>query len=434
MVEQVFMMLIGNVNVFLFSLYNDQIVAAIGLADQVLAIGTMAMGIVSLGATILFLQNADLDRLDYFQGVARQSFLLNVCLGLLIGLLALTSGYPIMSLMQTPHDILAESVTYFRIVSFSLAFQAISTSASALMRSFGKVQVAMTVSIINTLLVISGNALVLLTPFGLFGQGIMGISVATLFTRFLGAVLSLLCIRHILPKVWKGLGHFQVKDWQIGQRMLALGIPSGMENVSYNFSQTIITAVIASLGTIQVNARIYTQTITAIVFTLSVAAGQAVQVIVGRLVRRKEVKQAQAFAVKTTFSFMGLGLILNLLLAFFGPWILGIFTQNSEIIAIARILLWLNALYDPARVGNEIMIASLNVMGDVRYPVVIAVIVTYLFTVPAAFLIGRVWHWGIAFIWLVFIIDEGFRLWLFIRRWNRGQWMEQALYYQKDDV
>ena len=80
------------------------------------------------------------------------------------------------------------------------------------------------------------------------------------------------------------------------------------------------------------------------------------------------------------------------------------------------------------------MIASLNVMGDVRYPVVIAVIVTYLFTVPAAFLIGRVWHWGIAFIWLVFIIDEGFRLWLFIRRWNRGQWMEQALYYQKDDV
>lgn len=55
LVEQLFMMLIGNVNVYIFSLYNDQVVAAIGLADQVLVIGTMAMGIVSLGSTILFL-------------------------------------------------------------------------------------------------------------------------------------------------------------------------------------------------------------------------------------------------------------------------------------------------------------------------------------------------------------------------------------------
>ena len=56
-IEQLFMMLIGNVNVFLFSLYNDQFVAAISLADQVLAIGGMALGIVSLGGIVLLFVN-----------------------------------------------------------------------------------------------------------------------------------------------------------------------------------------------------------------------------------------------------------------------------------------------------------------------------------------------------------------------------------------
>ncbi|MDN8842596.1 MATE family efflux transporter, partial [Staphylococcus aureus] len=81
------------------------------------------------------------------------------------------------------------------------------------------------------------------------------------------------------------------------------------------------------------------------------------------------------------------------------------------------------ALYDPCRVGNEIIIASLNVMGEVRYPVKMAIIVTYLFTVPLCFLFGSYLKWGLPMIWLVFIIDEGFRLYAFIKRWKDAAWV-----------
>ncbi|MGX7107949.1 MATE family efflux transporter [Facklamia miroungae] len=429
LIEQVFMMLIGNVNIFLYSRYNDQVVAAIGIADQILVIGTMAMGIVSLGSTILFLQNAADDQLPYLRGVVRQSVFLNMILGLIIVLVALFLGREIMSWMQTPKEILGASILYFRMVSLSLIFQAISTSAAALLRAFGKVKLSMGISIINTLLIITGNALVVLTPFSLFGEGIFGLSVATIITRIVGAVFSIVCIKQILPQVWQGIFTFNHKDWQIGQRILALGVPSGMENVSYNFSQTIITAVIASLGTAQISARIYTQTLTAIVFTLSVAAGQAGQVILGRLSRKKELKEAQTFSLNNMFLFMGIGASINLVIALVGPWILQIFTSDPEIIHIARILLWMNVLYDPLRAGNEIIIASLNVMGEVRYPVYMALLVTYLFTVPGSVLVGSILEWGIIFIWIIFILDEGIRLGLFVRRWQRGEWMQHAKYF-----
>ena len=41
LVEQIFLTLIGNFNVFLFSLFNDQMVAAIGISDQLLNIFAM---------------------------------------------------------------------------------------------------------------------------------------------------------------------------------------------------------------------------------------------------------------------------------------------------------------------------------------------------------------------------------------------------------
>jgi Na+-driven multidrug efflux pump len=206
-----------------------------------------------------------------------------------------------------------------------------------------------------------------------------------------------------------------------------------MENVSYNFSQTIITAVIASLGAAAVNAKIYTQTITAIVFTISVAAGQTSQIIIGRYLRKKNYKDTENFALKNTFSFMIIGAIINVIIALLGPCIIQIFTTDPEITQLIRILLWMNVLYDPLRVGNEIIIASLNVTGEVRYPVILGILVTYIFTVPGALIFGGWLNLGIVFIWILFILDEGIRIILFIRRWKQGDWKKHDLVYKKDE-
>lgn len=427
LIEQIFMMLIGNVNVFLLSLYNDQAVAAAGLSDQVLAIGTMAMGIVSLGSTVLFLQNADEAQIKQVQSISRMTIILNVIVSLILVSITLLLGHTIMNWMQTPQELHGMATLYLRIVSISLLFQGISTSASALLRSFGLVNRAMRISILNTLIIIAGNAIVILTPLSIFGEGLLGISVATVVTRFIGAIISAFAIYTELPQVWEGLLNFKPQDTIVMKRILSLGIPSGMENVSYNLSQTVITAVIASLGAQAVSGKIYAQTITAIVFTLSVAGGQAAQIMIGRYIREKKIKEARQFGVENTVLFVGVGLVINVIIALLGPWIIQIFTTDPIIMRIVQSLLWLNCLYDPLRVANETLIASLNVTGDVRYPVIIGILVTYIFTVPASLLVGGYLGWGIQVIWLIFILDEGLRAFLFYRRWQQGDWAQLYL-------
>ncbi|WP_124059119.1 MATE family efflux transporter [Vaginisenegalia massiliensis] len=417
LIEQVFMMIIGNVNVYIYSLYSDQIVASIGIADQVTSVGTMAMGIVSLGSTILFLQNAESSRLSYFQAVARQTMWLNVALAVLISLSTFMFGGYFMEWMQTPNEIRGFAIRYLQIVSFSLLFQGLSTSIGAILRAHGLSKQSMQLSILNTVIVIMGNVLVVFLPIKDLSQRVIVISWMTVLTRLVGTLFSARVLRKQLTNIWQGLGQFKRSDLQVGRKLLALGIPSGMENVSYNFSQTVITAIIASLGTVEVSARIYVQTITALVFTLSVAAGQAGQVMVGNYFRAKRWSELQAFSLENTRLFMGIGVAINLLLAICGTHIMTIFTDNSAIIQLGTHLLWLNVFYDPCRVGNEIMIASLNVLGEVRFPVKMGILMTYIFTVPVCYLVGKVLQLDLTLIWLVFITDEAIRLTLFIRRW-----------------
>lgn len=431
-IEQLFMMLIGNVNVFLFSLYNDQFVAAIGLADQVLAIGGMALGIVSLGGIVLLLRHADEDEVHIVQRIIRQCFILIAIISVVLALIYIPFAPLIMNLIQSPANLLPLSIRYLRLVSLSLVFQGISMVVSIVLRSHGKVKSAMFISLVNTIFVIVGNALVILTPDDFIQGGIISIALMTIFTRFLGSIFSLINFKSKLGHVFNGLWQNMGGELDTFFDILKIGFPSGMENISYNFSQAIITAIIASLGTVAVTSKIYTQTITAIVFTISVALGQGGQIIIGRFVREKVFLKAKDFLVHNLLFFSLISFTINVLIALSGNILVQIFTDDPVIIRTVRILLVMSILYDACRGINEIVIAGLQVVKDVKYPVFIGVIVTYLFTIPFSYLTGVWLSLGIIGVWLIFILDEGLRAILFYRRWKQEMTYHHKLEGRKE--
>ena len=421
LIEQVFMMLIMNVNVFLISSVNDQAIALTGLTDQIIAIGQLLLGIVSLGSTILFLQNADKGHLDYIRKIFQQSLLLNGLLSLLIILVFAIFGRHLLQLINSPANLIETGNIYLQLLGWSLLPLGISSSVNALLRSYGKVRAAMYASILNTLIVVSGNAFVVYTH--LLDNAVIGIGIATLIMRCLGVFISLLILKKYLPKIFELKWSFHLEDLKISSKILRLGIPSAMENVFYNISQLLITAGIASLGVVSLSSRIYTQTITAIIFTVSVAAGQSSQILIGKAIRKEDMDQGTATGRSTVKAFFSLSVILNVIIALLGPLLIQIFTEDEAIKQTVTILLWLSIFYDPFRASNEILIANLNVVGDVRYPVIVGVLTTYLFTVPVSLSLIYFFNQGLIAVWFVFIIDEALRAAIFYRRWTQKKWL-----------
>lgn len=417
LLEQIFLTLIGNFNVFLFSLFNDQMVAAIGISDQLLNIFTMVTNIVVLGASILIIQNAEEARIKYVKAIFKESVILNILIAILIVFSVFLFNKNLLELMQTPKDLLNETSIYIRIVSLSIIFLAMTSLMLATLRAFGFVEEAVRVSIINTMLVIVGNSLIVLLNLG----GISYIAMATIISRLLGMLLTLITLRKKIPHLFV---KEKTKEIYLKKEILSLGIPSAMEQISYNFSQTVITAIIASLGTIAVSSKIYTQTITSFIFSLGVAAGVCGNLIIGDFFRSKDFKQIKKFGIKNANTMSLIAGLVNLILALLGSHLVGIFTDDPEIRQVVTSLLFFQVLLDPMRVANEILVGGLNVLKDVKYPVFVGIITTYALVIPLAYLAVNKLGLGLRSIWIIFIIDELLRRILFTRRYKKEKWIE----------
>jgi len=393
-------------------------VAAIGISDQLLNIFAMITNIVVLGASILIIQNAEKSRLAYVKSILKESVILNVIIAILIVIAVFLFNKDLLMLMQTPRELLNETSIYIRIVSVSIIFLAMTSLMLGTLRAFGFVKIAVKVSVINTVLVILGNSLIVIFNLG----GITYIAIATLVSRLLGMLLTFFTLKSKIPELFDFKEGF--RKIPLKKEILTLGIPSAMEQISYNFSQTIITAIIASLGTIAVSSKIYTQTITSFIFSIGVAAGVAGNLVIGNYYRNRDFEKIKDFGVTNANRISLIAGGVNLILALLGRFLVGIFTKDPEITEIVTQLLFFQILLDPMRVSNEILVNSLNVLKDVKFPVIVGIVTTYVLVIPLSYLFVSKFSMGLRAVWIIFILDEALRRLLFTLRFKSGKWMK----------
>ena len=81
-IEQLFSMLLGNIDVLMLSQYSDEAVAAVGMANQLVMVGLMILGIVALGSSVQLMQLVSSSKQHYLKSVIKHSIYLNVMISL----------------------------------------------------------------------------------------------------------------------------------------------------------------------------------------------------------------------------------------------------------------------------------------------------------------------------------------------------------------
>ncbi|XJS10192.1 MATE family efflux transporter [Aerococcaceae bacterium WGS1372] len=376
-IEQLFGMLLGSIDVLMLSQYSDASVAATGLSNQLINVGLMILGIASLGSGILLMQTAGTHDQSEVSLIIRHGVDLNVIISIIMSAVFLLFGRQLLSWIQTPQELIDSSYNYLAIVSVSLIFQSVMTSFGSIFRSFTYVRIVMIASIATNILSILGNYIVLFTQITLLGSGIHGVAVSTLIARFIGMIFLMLAFYHFLPDYKQAFSSWRLQGKTI-RAILDLGFPSALENISYTSSQTIITGIIASFGAVMVTSKIYTQNITGVIFTIAAAISQANQIIIGRYIGLKQKDYARDYTIKLIVKSVILAFGLSLVLALISPWIIGWLTKDTDIQKIVLQLIWISIILEPGRLSNEILIGALNTAGDVKFPTAISIASTFL--------------------------------------------------------
>ncbi|MBQ9461462.1 MAG: MATE family efflux transporter [Clostridia bacterium] len=427
MVETLLFMMLGMVDVLVMSRYDDLAASSVNTANQALSVLTIVFTVISGAGGILITQYLGAGKRQDASRAAALSIALQLAAGLIVSVVLLVFSAPILMFIGAKDTILTYSQQYLSVVGGFMFFQAVISSMTVIMRSHGNTKLPMFVTvgmnIVNTALD------VILVP-GLFGfpkMGIYGVAFATVLSRVGGCiVLAIVLFRRIeKPSCFRLLIPFPKKDTA---KFFKVGVPSALETFLYNLSQLVITSIVLNcLTEKELIAKTYIQMITVLFYIFSVSIGQASQIIIGHLVGAGKTDEAYRQGVRSHKTALLIAFCASVAGILLRVPLISIFTDDSEVIGIASVVLIINLALEFGRTTNLVLIACLRGTGDVFYPTICAIVSNWLISVLGTYLMAVTFGMGIYGLWIALALDECVRGVLMVIRWRGGKWKTKKL-------
>ncbi|WP_181438634.1 MATE family efflux transporter [Paenibacillus sambharensis] len=426
--EMVLMLLMGSVDTWMLSAVSDGAVAAAGLSNQYVTLGLLVLRIVTVGTQVVLAQYLGAGREREGGRAALASLYLNSVIGGAISLLLILFSGPLLALLQTSDELMPAARSYLIWVGGSLVLQSLVNGLTAIIRIYGHTQLAMYASVGMNLANIAGNA-VLIFGLGMVpALGVTGAAVSTCLSRGLTALILLLLFARLTGIRFRMPSREVFHPEDLG-KMVKVGIPSAMETFLYHAVQTVFIALISHLGTEALAGRQYAVNLTMFVTCFGSAFSAANMIIVGRDAGGGRFDEAY----KQTWHSIRLSLaavfIANCAVILFREPLVGLFTEDTEVIRIAGHLLLLNLFVETGKCLNMNTVSALRAVGDARFPLLMAVISMAGISLTAGYGLTAA-GLGAAGIWIATGLDEWIRGLSMLGRWRSRKWEAAVLVTQ----
>ena len=418
-------MMLGAVDTIMLSQYSDESVAAVGVVNQIVMFAFLIFEVINIGTSVLCSQYLGAKMQKNMVQVVGVALLFNLVVGLLISAILHYGATTLLGWMGLRPELLKYGIGYMQIVGAFAFFQAISFTISASLRSADKAIYPMMVTVLVNIMNIIGNYSLIFGKLGMPALGAEGAAISTSVARGVSmVVLFVILFRKHIPRF--PLHYFRPFPWVELKNLLKVGLPSAGENMSYSFSQVVITYIINILGNNALATRTYTVNIVMFVYLFAIAMAQGGAISIGHLVGQKKIRAAYLLGKYVMRLSILVSLVLSCVWAASGHFIFSMLTDNQEIIKMGVTIMMVDIIVEIGRAVNIYATNALRSAGDVNFPFYVGVAVQWTVSVGFSYLFGIYWGWGLVGMWCAFLLDENIRALLFVKRWNSMRWAKKG--------
>lgn len=279
----------------------------------------------------------------------------------LFTLVGIFSADLVLHIIQTPGEIYHMARAYMLIIFAGTLGSVFYNWLASLLRALGNSFVPLLCLIVSGILnVILDLAFVLGA-----GMGIEGAALATVLSQILSGVL---CFGY----VWKNYPVFHLKreewtlDGNVLKKILLIGIPAAVQNSIITVSNMILQGVLNTYGTIMVLAYGIVSRYEQICMQVGDSLGTALSTFAGQNMGAGKMDRVVRSVTSTVLLNVGGYAVVSPLIAVTAEICMGIFTDNSQAIAVGSQFLRIYALFFPA-LGILILFQNfLRSVGDIK--------------------------------------------------------------------
>jgi len=397
-------------------------ITAVGLSEQIIFIPATAFMGITIGAVAIIARHVGAREPAEANRILRQAMLLAYLLGIAFSLLLWFLAEELLWLFRAEPEVIELGKEYIRANAPATAFFFVLFCGEAVFRGAGDTRTPM-VAIIVMEVVGTGLAYLLVNGWGVVpALGVQGAGIARALSTVVGAlILWVILVRG------KGILKYDTRsallfEWQEVKRILRVGLPAFADSVQMRVAMSVYTIVLSSLGTTVYAAHALAMRVEEFAFMPSFGFGVASTALVGQCLgagRPDLAKRSGYLAQRYCVAVM---VCLGVITFTFARQLIGIFTDDPEVIRIGSIGLRIWSFAMPGMATNASFAGGLRGAGDTRWVLLLTASGMWTMRVGGGAILVFLLGLGAPGAWIGAVVDHSVRAILMWLRFAGGKW------------
>ncbi|WP_320951201.1 MATE family efflux transporter [Fusobacterium sp.] len=282
---------------------------------------------VSIGVGVAVSQKIGSKNLDMASKVSHTAITFGIIGGIILTLVGFFSAKFLLTLMNTPKEIMHDSVIYLKIYFLSMLPMILYNIGAGIIRSTGNSKTPFYILIIGGLTNVLANYIFIVV----FKMGVSGVAIATALSQTLTAAIVLTYLFKNKTAIKFKTSELKI-DFSLLKQILYFGLPAGIQSMLITFSNIIVQYYINGYGGDAVAAYATYFKLENFIWMPIVAIGQASMTFSGQNVGANNYKRVKKGAFVAILLSGGLSILIATIILTFSHTFMRIFIKNKEII------------------------------------------------------------------------------------------------------
>lgn len=301
--------------------------AAVGSTGALINLLTNMFIGFSVGANVLVARYYGAGKPDEVSETVHTSVMLSIIGGILLAAIGIIFASPLLELMGTPENVLPLAALYVRIYFAGMPMILLYNYGSAILRAIGDTKRPLYYLAVAGVLNIILNLIFVIV----FEMSVAGVALATILSQTLSAILVIRCLMHTEGGCHLDLHQLKIHSHKLW-KILQLGLPAGLQGSIFSLSNVLIQSSVNSFGAIAMAGNSAAANIEGFTYVAMNSFYQAAITFVSQNMGAMEFKRIRKIAWQCLACVTVTGALLGNLSFFFGHQLLGIYSDEAEVI------------------------------------------------------------------------------------------------------
>lgn len=350
---------------------SSQALAAVGSTTALINIFTNLFIGISLGANVLAARYFAAGRDKEMSEAVHTAITLALISGIIMAFVGAGASRLALELMDTPGDVIDQSVTYMRIYFMGMPFFMLYNYGAAVLRAVGDTKRPL------LFLAAAGMANVALDLLFVIviPLGVAGVAIGTVSSQFVSCILVLWCLHRSEGSYQLRFSKLTIK-WVYLKRIFQVGIPAGIQSTVINFSNAMLQSSVNSFGSTAMAGYTAANNVLSFLYVSVNAVTQACMSFTSQNYSVGKQKRMDRVLADCMILSAGVSAVLGVGAYVFGSQVLGIYTSDAEVIKCGMEILSITTVPYFLCGIMDLIPGALRGMGHSAVPMVLSVIGT----------------------------------------------------------